>query len=80
MARRLSNFDFSPPKIESDPREKLLDGSIWRCTQEEDFPDKTVKSFKHGLQMMANKRGLSFKARILNDETIVVEASKKDEA
>lgn len=79
MARRLTSFNFNPPKEVADhPMARYLDGNIWKLYPS-DFPDKTTKSVKHSLQILCNKRGYNLEHRFLNNGELVIRATKKEQ-
>lgn len=61
------------------PWDEWTDGSIWKVTQQEDFPHTTAKSFQVRLYGIARMRHMRVHTKVVGDDTVLFQFFKEEE-
>lgn len=77
MSEKLDSFPTSYTKKSKYPWDEWFDGSVWKLTQKDDFPETKPTSFRVTIYTSAKNRGLSVRIHELDtDGSLVIQAYK----
>lgn len=77
MAEKLSSYEFTKSSTGyTYPWDEWLDGSVWRLTRSEDFPNARATSMRVRFHHMARARDMKVHTKFEEAEVLVVQAYK----